>query len=719
MRISHLLLAAAAITAAFAVETSFWTLDSAADFEKATLKRLALRSDGRLSLAPQSKELHDASTSYLWAVARDSKGTLYTGGGNPGATTAKLFATTGSTSKVLAELPGLQVQAIAIDRNDRVYAATAPDGKVYRVNANGSQETVYDPKAKYIWALAFDAAGNLYVATGDHGEIHRVTPNGQGSVFFKTEEEHARSLAVDSKGNLIVGTEPGGLVLRIDAAGNGFVLHQSGKREVTAVAVAADGSVYAAAVGNKTPAPAAAPPPAPVAAPISITVSAAGPPQGAGAGGGVRPAPLPPTLTPSSVAGGSELVRIAADGYPEKVWSDNTEIVYAIAFDKDSKPVLGTGNKGNMLRIDSALLSTRLVSLSPTQVTALTAGPDGAIYAATGNIGKLFQIGPALEADGTVETAALDAGWFAEWGATKLTTEGSVSVESRSGNLDRPQKNWSPWAAVNPRIGSPAARFLQLRATLKGSGAALTRTEIAYLPRNVAPKLEAIEVTPANYRFPAQNVSAAPAATLTLAPLGGKSTNLRATPIDAGASLNYAKGSIGARWKASDANSDSLLYAVEIRGKGEQSWKPLAEDLTRGVHSWDSTAFADGEYQLKVTASDAPDNLPGKELKDTIVSEVFVIDNTPPQITAHTARANGGKLELSVTASDALTRLAKAEYSINGGDWKLLEPATKLADARQLTFNGTADKPAGPEATVAIRVADANDNTAVVKAVVR
>jgi hypothetical protein len=358
--------------------------------------------------------------------------------------------------------------------------------------------------------------------------------------------------------------------------------------------------------------------------------------------------------------------------------------------------------------------------LSPTQVTALTSAPDGALYAATGNIGKLFQIGPALEADGTVETAALDAGWFAEWGATNLTAQGSVTLESRSGNLDRPQKNWSPWAPVNPRVASPAARFLQIRATLKGAGASLAKTEIAYLPRNVAPKLEAVEITPANYRFPAQSTAGANAApTLTLAPLGGKTQTLKPTAIDAGATLNYAKGQIGARWKASDANGDSLTYKVEIRGKGEQSWKPLAEDLTRSVYSWDSTAFPDGEYQLKITATDSPDNLPGKELADTIESDVFVIDNTPPQITAHTARANGAKLELSVNATDALTRLARAEYSINGGDWTLLEPATKLADARTLTFAGTADKPAGPEATVALRVFDANDNTAVVKAVVR
>ena len=59
--------------------------------------------------------------------------------------------------------------------------ATTPDGKVYRVDAAGKAEVVYDPHAKYIWALAFSKAGDLYVATGDQGEIHRVKISGSGA----------------------------------------------------------------------------------------------------------------------------------------------------------------------------------------------------------------------------------------------------------------------------------------------------------------------------------------------------------------------------------------------------------------------------------------------------------------------------------------------------------------------------------------------------------
>ena len=113
--------AALLVTMALGVETQFWTNSAKADYERATLKRLALRSDGRVVLAPLLKELFDPSTSYLWAVARDSKGTIYTGGGNPGGTSAKVFAVNAQGQGLtLGEVPGLQIQALALDARDQL-----------------------------------------------------------------------------------------------------------------------------------------------------------------------------------------------------------------------------------------------------------------------------------------------------------------------------------------------------------------------------------------------------------------------------------------------------------------------------------------------------------------------------------------------------------------------------------------------------------------------
>src|SRR5271169_4806719 len=113
-----------------AVDTKTWQQGDMADFEKGTLTRLSLASDGRLALAPVVKEIYDPSVTFLWAVARDSKGNLYTGGGALSASKAKLFAIDpAGKAKLVTELDGMAIQAIAVDREDRVYAATSPDGK--------------------------------------------------------------------------------------------------------------------------------------------------------------------------------------------------------------------------------------------------------------------------------------------------------------------------------------------------------------------------------------------------------------------------------------------------------------------------------------------------------------------------------------------------------------------------------------------------------------
>lgn len=725
------LVALAVAVTALAVETRHWQQDTFADFEKGTLKRLSLRSDGLLSLAPVVKEWFDSSEPYLWSVAQDSQGRLYAGGGSPSGAAEKLYQIEApGKSKVIAELEGLEIHALAVDRNNQVYAGTSPDGKVYRVRPGAKAEVFYDPKAKYVWAMAFAANGDLFVATGDKGEIHRVTPQGKGSLFFATEESHARSMAIDAQGNVIVGTEPNGLILRVSPGGQGFVLYQAPKREITAVAVARDGSIYAAGAGTRSSTPV----PVPVLTPPV-------PPAGGPAGGGQPAAAIgrtvptaPPTMAPAapSITGGSELYRILPDGLPRKVWSHPSELVYSLAMDAQDRPVVGTGNRGNVYRLDSELRHTLLVNLNSTQVTALLAPREGGLVAVTGNAGKLFRIGPQLEKDGTFESEFFDVGGFSYWGRLQYSGQGQsggVKFETRSGNLTTPLKNWSLWETVplenqGGRIASPATRFLQYRATLTvgadGGSPVLQSVDIAYQPRNIAPGLTDIEVTPPNYRFPAASAvaGAASPATLSLPPLGqARRPTVPLADISSSASLTYSRGWIGARWSAADDNGDQLSYKVEIRGVNESQWKLLRDKVREKYVSFEAVGFADGEYVLRVTASDSPSNPPDQALTAQIESEPFLIDNSAPRVVNLTANPSGGKLQVSFSAEDARSILTRAEYSVNGGEWVLLESATRLSDSRGLSYQFTIDRPANSEVTVAVRVTDAFDNQTVEKVI--
>jgi hypothetical protein len=141
-------------------------------------------------------------------------------------------------------------------------------------------------------------------------------------------------------------------------------------------------------------------------------------------------------------------------------------------------------------------------------------------------------------------------------------------------------------------------------------------------------------------------------------------------------------------------------------------------EVNEKYFSWDSTAFPDGDYRLRVTASDAPGNPPAEALSAQLVSAPYTIDNTPPRITNLAATRSGGKLQVRWHAADALRNLGKAEYSLDGGDWTVAAPVTKLSDSLALDYELMLDAPAG-EHTIAVRVVDDYDNQAVDKVVIK
>ena len=267
-------------------------------------------------------------------------------------------------------------------------------------------------------------------------------------------------------------------------------------------------------------------------------------------------------------------------------------------------------------------------------------------------------------------------------------------------------------------IHSPNARFLQYRLTLSKSSAGqspeVSLIDIAYLPKNIAPRVSQIEMAPANYKQAASSTSlernilpSGSPLSLSLPAVGQKrtSSSLPSTDASSSSTLTYAKGYITARWAASDANGDPLQFKIEIKGKSETIWRPLKDKLQDHYYAFDSAAFPDGSYQVRVTASDAPGNTPADALTSSLVSETFLVDNTPPEIIG----ASVTKQTIHFTAKDVLSWIDKAEYSINGGEWTQLDPVNKVTDSQTLSYELTAQ--AGE--LVSVRVFDEYDNVVV------
>jgi hypothetical protein len=229
--------------------------------------------------------------------------------------------------------------------------------------------------------------------------------------------------------------------------------------------------------------------------------------------------------------------------------------------------------------------------------------------------------------------------------------------------------------------------------------------------------VQQIEFAPFNYRqAPANQLlersvlpSGSPS-TVTLPAVGRKrpSTPTPSLESNATSTLQYNKGYITVRWSAEDPNGDPIAFKVELRRKGDTQWRVLKEKLQDRYYALDSTAFEDGRYVVRVTASDAPGNPPENALSSSFESDSFVIDNTPPEILNVAASAAGAKRTFKFTAKDALSWIDKAEYSINGGEWMVLEPVNKVTDSQSLDYQVQADN----GQLVSVRVFDENDNVA-------
>ena len=392
----------------FAQGTRLWTQSRFDEFEKGTPEGVQITSNGKLRVGPVAGEVVTTPSSFVWSVATDTAGTVYLATGSPA--TVLRIAKDGKITN-LFETKAVAVQVLRMGPDGNLYAATIPDGKVYRIKTDATAavnetnaDVVFDlskaeskgaeiatgdgtkadgkaadGKAHYIWDMTFDSAGKLYVATGGPGSVYRLNvakTHPKADSFFKSDEQHIRSLAWDKQGNLIAGTDGSGLVYRISAEGKGYVMFSAPRREVTAVAIGADGTIYAADVGDKNHNPL---PQLPVqSGSVGITISF------------VQPGSVQAANASTALPEGSEIYALKADQAPRKVWAGKDEIVYQLAATEDGLTAL-TGNRGRIFTIHADGSYSDVAHLEAQQAVAWRRCGDG-LLVGTANTGKLYRL---------------------------------------------------------------------------------------------------------------------------------------------------------------------------------------------------------------------------------------------------------------------------------------------------------------------------------------
>ncbi len=738
---------------AVAQGTHLWTQSRFEEFEKGTPAGVAIGSDGHLHEGPALKETLTTPSTFVWSVTADKNGTAYLGTGSP-ATVLRV----GKDGKpfTLFESKDLNVQVVRLGPDGALYAATLPSGKIYKLDpaattkideqrapvvfdaskiefaksgeagSDGKPEESadadkLDAKSHYVWDMTFDSAGRLYIATGGPAAVYRVDPSkpaNKPEEFFKSDEQHIRSLAWDAKGNLIAGSDGSGLVYRISPEakglkGKGYVLFEAPRREITSVAIGADGTIYAASVGDKSHNPL---PPLPVQGIGSITITI------------VQPGSLQAANASASVPEGTDIYALSDGQAARKLWSSKDDIVYALAAQPDGLLAL-SGNRGHIFRIEPNGDYADVAHLEAQQGLSFAHGTGSELLIGTGNTGKLFTLGAAEKHE--YASDVLDAGAMARFGRIEVEP-GSNKYElwTRSGNVEQPVRGWSDWEPLKDGVvASPAGRFLQWKAALSRDGV-LGSVGVNYLPVNAAPMVDDVVVVP-GARLNPQNQ----AANQQMVSIALPSANQGATvSFDAGASgpIQAIKDrtAITVRWAAHDDNGDDLSYALYLRGDGEHVWRLLKDDLTEKAYSFDATLIPDGGFQVKVLASDAPSHTPGEALTGEKVSDRFEVDTTPPVVQALTAVEEQapcaqGKCpqaaHVTFEAQDAFSPIAHAEYSLDAGPWKFVAPVGELSDSRHEHYKfqipASAFEGKTGEHLLTVRVYDRFENVGVAKTV--
>ena len=331
-------------------------------------------------------------------------------------------------------------------------------------------------------------------------------------------------------------------------------------------------------------------------------------------------------------SGNGTIYRWTPTGGVEELYASPQQAVFDMRRTPSGSIMIATGNKGVVYLMSpgknaNETIAARILEADEQQAMTIALAPDGDLLVGTANSGAAYRVSLRDRATGTFTSTVFDAKSMVRWGALRYTGRG-VTLETRSGNTNEPDKTWNAWqtALINDlgewRVASPDARFLQYRARINAEpSAALIRVEILYRPRNSPPVIALSN------------------------PKGGE----------------FWKGKKKIDWIGKDPDTDSLRYTVSLSADQGATWKPLEliKD-TASDYELDTSKWPDGTYIIKVEGNDKVRN-PEDPQSDEAISLPFTIDNTAPRLEV-TLTVKDNQFEIKGVALDDLSPIAGAEW---------------------------------------------------------
>ncbi len=599
--------------------------------------------------------------------------------------------------------------AMGMDVAGRLLAGISGDNcRLCRYEA-GKMETIFEPNdARYIFDIEVDNVGNIYLGTGPEGKVYVLDPSGKvAQLVYDSPDKNILAVAASRDSFVYAGSDTRGLIYKINPRNKtATVLYDSEEPEISALLVmdglpGEESVLYAAATAAKV---------VETERQFAAQQAVSGRPepkaeddesQADSSDGGMRlkiantsssdegkpKAPPRPAPRPPKPGTASHVFKISKQGYVTETFSETAVFLCLAA--QDGKILVGSGNDAQLYRVDPDEERQAVIyeDEKAAQITAVAVSEQD-VYIGTANPARLVVLSPDYASEGTYLSDLIDAGQPAKWGKLQIDADiprgAKVLAASRSGNVkdvnDPTFSDWTELMAVTEpiQLRCPVGRFCQYKLVLEtedGQKTPLIReVAVASTVPNLAPKIES---------------------------------------IDAGAVKGPGKeGLFKISYKASDENSDKLIYTLHFRKIGRTSWIELKDELEADNYEWDSKTVEDGRYEIRVVVSDERGNTPATKLNGSRISDAVVVDNTGPVIRKYALEKMGKAATLKLQITDELSVIASLDYTIDSNaEWKGALPDDFVFDTTDESFTITTEELDPGEHVIALKIADGVGNT--------
>ncbi|HOX25269.1 MAG TPA: hypothetical protein PLL30_13170 [Candidatus Krumholzibacteria bacterium] len=680
---------------------AFWDSPQDIPFTDGELEGAGLDAGGSLVPGLAAETALADSSLVLWTAAAGRDGAIHVASGHEG----RLWRLDrGGEASLLADLPAEEIFALLPD-GEGVLAGCGPGGQLFAIAADGTVTPRGAVPGGYAWDLERAPDGDVYVAAGSPAAVYRLGATGDPELVVELPASNALDLASRDDATLLVATQGPGRVFQVRPAERRWALllamDQDEGRQVLrgpdgwyAFGYQAEpGAGHGGGSGNGNGgdggnggSPAAVEPLGFGVGPFDFMVTADADVQP------VRAALYrldPPT--PARVWAGEDVLTCVA-------WSDDhgwlaagarqtggPTTLYALSEPNGRRPV-ATWDGGDVLDL---------------LVVEAGSAPDE-IVAAQAHPGRLTRLRAATGGDAVARGAPLDGRVPVRWGRLVwrgLAGDAEPRFAVRTGESPAPDESWTEWLELGrgrdldlAEVG--AARVLQWRATLPAGCRVDAVTVSAFAP-NLRPAITHFAMEPAGEIFQGGMMQSSDNATQRFADglqveYSAQSRADRRLDRDRAATLRPLRT---LTWHVGDPNEDRLEFRLSCRELGADAWIPVGEATNEQVQTWDTSRLADGWYEVKLAASDLPDNPAPLALSDERILPPVPVDNTAPVVEDWEVAPTSAGFAIRCKVTDAFGPLGGADVELPDGSFERLDPVDGICDSAREQFSATVAYP--------------------------